>query len=404
MTELFTTSQIEASEDNLPKEIEVLQEGAWKDMPGRPDFEITASDIEEYATNFNKGVRPGVAINIEHDRDPHFGKQAAGWISGAIARVKENGKKALFVTPDFNKMGGELVGDKRFRFVSAEFVPRSLGGQRDAEGKGTLSNVLKKVSLTNEPLMKDLPAIMASEAGAENISVLTVQLATDSIKNNQGDQQVNLEALRGKQKTEVSAGELTFLESHKSELSTAEVTKFFGEVAASEDTVTIKASELSAKDTKIAELQAQVKASEGTEARITELEKAANLGVKASEELAKTKATAIVDEHIKRGAIKSDSRDFWSGQLIKASEEDATALEAQLKELPSSALLGDAKGDKKNGEAGGGALKQLNEKAEELIKASEGKLDYTKALLQARAENTVLASEADAEAANGEIA
>lgn len=410
LNELITTTQIDAAEDNMPTELEVLQENAWKNMPGRPDFSISASDLDEFASNVNDGIRAGVPINVEHDNDPRFGKQAAGWIKSARTKLNASGKKALFVTPDWNNLGKELVGDKRFRFLSAEFVPRSLGGQPDAEGKGMLHNVLKKVSLTNNPLMKDLPAISASEdAAGTNISGLTIQITPPIINASEGTITLKLDQIRTKEVSEISAAEKDFLVEHKSELSADELKKFEleaseekkPEVKATEEMVEVKASEL-------AELRGKASEAEKMETRLSDLEKAANAGVKASEQLAKNEAETLVDKHIKRGAVKSDQKDTWVGQLIKASADDHTALEGMLAGLPDNELVeGKAKGSTETN-PGGGASKQLVEKADELIKASEDKdgkptLTFDKALMQARANNQVLASEADAEASNGEV-
>lgn len=397
---MFTTSTIFASETELPEEIEVLQENNWKDMPDRPDFSVSAADLDDYVNNFKSNIRAGVPIDIEHRESKTFGEQAAGWVKDVYTKVKDNGKKSLFVKPEWNSLGKELVGDKRFRFVSAEFNPKSLGGYTDPEGKGKFSNVLKAVTITNRPLMKDLPAIMASEDN-ESTSALTIQFSPGIINPNQGAKLVDLNAIRGKDVSALSQEEKSFLTEHKTDLSAAEQTKFglaeapAEPVKASEDSVTIKASEL-------AELREKAGKVEGFEDRMSKLEAAANAGVKASEELALTKAHAVVDEHIKRGAIKSDQRDFWSGQLITASEEARTKMEAALKDLSGNTILATDMAGDGSATAGAGATKQLMEKAEETVKASEGKTDFTTALLSARAANPDLAKEADAEAANGE--
>lgn len=405
-TELYSTREVMAAEAvELPTEIEVLQEDAWNGMDGRPDFEVTASDIDDYVNNYKTSpIQPDIPMDIEHGEDPHFGKRAPGWIKDVYAKTKENGKRALYVKPEFNQLGTDLVKDKQFKYVSAEFYPRSLGGKKDPEGKGVLSNILRAVTITNRPLMKKLPALMASEDAGKSTSVLTYQLRVGTINSNEGAENVNLAAIIGKDPATVSASEKTFLAEHKSEMSTADQIKFGlaeADTTVTATDVTIKASELAAKDAKIAELEAKVTASEGLEGRMAKLEIAANAGVKASEELANTKAQAIVDEQIKRGALKSDQRDFWTGQLVKASETDRTALEASLKELPSNEILASAKGDD-TANAGGGASKQLIEKADEVVKASEGKTNFNDALMRVRGEHKELAKEADLENTTGE--
>lgn len=403
--ELYSTREILAAETaELPTEIEILQEDSWKGMDGRPDFEITASDVDEYASNYKTlDIQPDIPMDIEHGTDARYGSAAPGWIKDVYAKTKENGKRALFVKPEFNSLGTGLVKDKQYKYVSAEFYPRSLGGKKDPEGRGTLSNVLRALTLTNRPLMKKLPALMASEDAGKSTSVLTYQLRVGTINSNEGADKVNLAAILAKTPSEVLATEKTFLEEHKSEMSTADQIKFglAEPVVTATDEVTIKASELAAKDAKIAELEAKVTASEGLTERIAKLEVSAVAGVKASEELAKTKAETIVDAQIKRGALKPDQRDFWTGQLIKASETDRPLMEANLAGLPSNTILAGTVGDD-SANAGGGASKQLIDKADETIKASEGKMAFNDALMQVRAENPTLAKEADLEATNGE--
>lgn len=408
MNELYTTTEIvEASEDNLPQEIEVLQENAWKNMPGRPDFSVSATDLDEYVDNFKSKKRAGVPIDIEHGKDPTFGNQAAGWISDMMVKTKENGKKALFVKPDWNGLGSKLVGDKRFKFVSADFIPASLGGIQDKEGKGLLKNVIRKITITNTPLMKDLPAIMASE-DAESTSGLTYQVSPAIIKSNEGAEQVNLEAIRAKSAADLSAEEKTFATEHKADFSAAEQVKLGLAEAPKPDVSATEGDEkVTLTKAEYTELKTKADSATGLVERMTKLEGAVTAGVKASEELANTKAEAVVDSHIKRGAIKQDARESWTKQLVQASEDNRKELETMLTGLPSNEILASEKGDGTPGEAGAGAIKLLNVETDKIMDASKGAdgkptKDYTAAMLEARAANSVLASEADAEAANGE--
>lgn len=350
----------------LPAEIQILEEGSWKDTPNHPDFELTKTDLGEFADNFNKGVRKGVPIDIEHKNDPHFGTQAAGWIKEVYTKVADNGKMGLFGKPDWNNLGKELIGDKRYRFVSAEFNPSSLP-YTDPEGKlGTLKNVLKAVTVTNHPLMKGLQPVTASDD--KNISGLTSRLLGHIIYAEEGEKTVSktLAEVLKLSKEELNDEYRKVLTDNADKLSEAELAKFEiakpaekkeeaapeptpALVAADDKTVSLKAGEVVVKASELAALEAGVK-----------------LGIKANEKLVRNEVKEIVSGHVKRGAIKADSADGWTEMIVKADEEGSKLLKKQLSELPANAMLAGERGTDEKGSIGS-AADTLNQAADKIM-------------------------------------
>src|SRR5579875_1784829 len=130
------TSYLEITADdqgNLPQDIEVLRPVQIRNSPTKPDFEVTSNDLSDYVTNFRAGLRKGVPIDIEHGQDPTFGQRAAGWVKDLYVKADDSGNQSLMAKVEWNKLGSELVSDKQFRFISPQFVPKSLGAYEDPE-------------------------------------------------------------------------------------------------------------------------------------------------------------------------------------------------------------------------------------------------------------------------------
>lgn len=385
---LHTFTEIKAADTaNMPVEVEILREGSW-DGPNHPKFDITAQDIDEYAQNFNAGLRKGVPIDIEHRTSKKYGEDAAGWIQEVFATTLENGKRALMGKPEWNGLGTELVGDKRFRFVSAEFIPRSLGAYADPEGKGKFRNVLKALTITNNPLMKDLKPLTATagstDAGGDGASS---EFMNNIIYADEGVKSVTLDEIRKKAPDAVTADDKVVLEQHKTELSLAERAAFGLDVAvtpvkpepvkAADGTVTVKASELAAMEAKMADLTIQ-----------------AGEGVKAMAQLKASKTEAEVEKHVARGAIKADDSTKWVDRLVKASESDYAMLTETLDALPDNEKLkaGEKGADDKGAIAGQeAALATVRAYATEhgisfseaMVKATEGNVELARQLMPA---------------------
>jgi phage I-like protein len=169
--------EIKASEDGtLPNEIQIMPIGEWDTVPyGK--LIISHDDLQEMVDNYNKGVRAGVPIDVDHD-----GKAAAGWINSL--KVKEDG---LYAAVEWTPLGAKLLGEKQYRFFSPEFNPEYV----DPENKHLqIDNVLIAGSLVNRPLFKELQPLVAHEAGKNSPLTTTKIVPMLFIENNMNAQEL----------------------------------------------------------------------------------------------------------------------------------------------------------------------------------------------------------------------
>lgn len=194
---------------------------------------------------------------------------------------------------------------------------------------------------------------------------------------------MNLDALRVKERDALSVPELDFLAEHKKELSTDEAKKFQLDATVVEDNKV----ELSAED------KQTLDAIKGGTKKLVDA---------SSEVVEKTRLDALegtinryreqevkdlLTGHVKRGAIKQDQTDFWSKQMLAATDEGTRKdLETALAALPSNEQLAvKARGTGEDVVAGATAREQLDvlAKAEVAKAAKDGKtLLYADALKQ----------------------
>lgn len=364
---IITQVRIEAdSEGHAPKSIQLLHVGEWN-APWHGDFEITEADIHEFVRNFEAGVGlqaddKQAPVNYGHNS----ADKAAGWIESVRAESVD-GLLSLMGDVRWTPQGAQKIADKEYRYISPEFNPRSLRWEDPEEEWRFVANVLTGAGLTNIPLFKKLKPVMASARPG-------------SSKNNQGEDHMDLAALRAKNKEDLEEAELTFLGEHKAELSTEELAKFefttedsgagTGEgedqgegedeqkpnVQASAKTVSISASELSA-------LKASAKRADELAAKIDRQE-----------------AETVVDKAINAGQIKSGDRENWTNQILASQGTARKGLETLLASLPKNEQLSVEAGSSAEG-SGDSATTQVFSKATEMVKA-DSKLSHRDAVLQ----------------------
>jgi hypothetical protein len=385
--EFETVAEIDAAEGAaLPTEIEILRPVKITKSPTKPDFEVTAADLDEYAANYKAGVRKGVPIDIEHGLDPTFGQRAAGWIKDVYVKATEKGPR-LMAVPEWNKLGGELVSDKQFKFISPQFVPRSLGAYEDPEGHGKFYNVLKAVTITNKPLFKSLNALSASEI---NESGLTYHLLENIIYATERSI-MNLEQVRVKSPSVLDDAEKKFLAEHRNELSASELIGFGLDVKTAEVKPEVKA-EVKASEVKAAET-VTIDATElaTMKASIAALEIKANEGVKASEALKAKEVSEFVETHVKRGAIKAGEAEATTKMILAS--EDADGMKTLITNLPDRIIAAGEQGESDKGSLGN-AQTAIEAKTKEILASEDGKsLDYATALKMTLNSNPELARE-----------
>lgn len=408
-------SQVVFADDSalaLPTEVELLKPGDWTNAPNHPSFQVTESDIDEYVEH--ESLRAALPINLEHEEKTG----AHGWLGGLFKR-----DGALWGKTDWTEPGVERLTKRMNRFISPEFSPH----YKDPETGKEYRNVLTGAALTNKPLFKGLRALVASEGGDPSLTSIT----SNSTIIAEGEQSVNLAEVIKKDPTALTEDEKNFLAEHKAELSVEDRTKFGLTDAANTDPTApaAPAAPAAATTTPVAPVApaaaattepaapaapaatapvAPVAASDGTVAisasELQALKDAAAQGVTANEHLIYIAASDKVKE--------------WSqGEtpVIKAGEDSQKrvtdfflTLDATQKAAFDVIMAGDLNGLKEVqvGEqgitdAGAGNLdaasQALSAKADEIVKASEGKTPFSQALKQASKENPSLGQAYNAE-------
>lgn len=413
---VFRVTKIELdAQGQLPTKLMLMQTGEWPNSI-KGDFSISLDDLKQIKQNFDNGVgfptedaSTGLAIDFKHEYDD----QAAGWIKGLELVEDGQGGGQLFANPvEWSDVGAQAVQNGRFKCISPSGYFGKKGTRFSAwpnptNLKETVRNVLDGAGLTNIPFLRGMSPVRASAEPDQNddnaldYGKVVFISSVNKSQNNKGEH-MNVDELRVKDRDELSVPELDFLAEHKDELSAEEVTKFKldadggdgagdgGEGEGEDD----NKSTLSAEDSKmLADIKAgNLKVVKGSEVVVEKSELDALKG--SSLQYQTEKAEGIVDKHIGRGAIKADAKPFWTGQLLAATGEDRTNLEAQLEALPANEALGEEQGHGEDIAAGATAREQLHNIANEKIAAAAkaGKeMLYPEALKLAIRENPDIA-------------
>lgn len=291
VVDLETLTAAEGSKDGLPSEIPVLPKGEFMTLP-YGNMVLNDSVFEQMIGNFKAGIRRAVPIDIDHSYES---SRAAGWVKELV--IKADG---LWAVPDWNKLGKELVGDKIYKMISAEWSFDYVDPQKSTHHGA----VLVAATLTNRPLMQSMPTITASEKNnLTNSKSIMILLNTDM---------PTLEDILKKPVAERNDDDKKFLEEHKEELNDdqkAQLETEAKEVADAEAKAQKEKEEAEAKAQKEKE-EAEGEAEEAAEAGDVEAcEKALVKAGKTAEE-AKTAAEKMVKDK------KASNEDV----TIKASE------------------------------------------------------------------------------------
>lgn len=390
---LRTLISIKANDEGvLPNEIEILQAGMWR-TPWHGNFEVTASQLQEYADNFKKDVRAsssthGLPIDFEH----RTSDGAAGWITDLVVKGM-----SLWATIDWNKKGAEAIADKQYKFFSPEFQPEDY---EDPERAGNFyNNVLMGGALTTRPLFKGLTPVRANDGSQDDKKSLTQKSGSSIIyvkaaeKPNNEDN-MNLQQLLEKKASELTTDEQAFIKANVKELTAEQVKAYdFLDQAHKSD----KKDKKDANDKK-SDKKDDKKPVEGKDSVVISaseyklLQEKADKGVEAADKIAAIEASETVTKLLFASdkprlpiAAKEDAVAFY--QTLSASQKEA--FEGLVKQLPETKMfaeIGDANAvSKETGEA-------LDKKASELMKANE-KLTYSQALKMAGDQNPELAKE-----------
>jgi len=132
--------------DVATSEVQIAKTGKFKD-PRYGDFSITTGDFAKWISNF-KGLvlgqdKLGLPVDVDHSPEKKGTTEAAGWVTELEARSDE-----LWATVAWNTLGRELVGDRRYAYLS----PSYQHDFKDEQGKSH-GTALVGVALTNRPFL-----------------------------------------------------------------------------------------------------------------------------------------------------------------------------------------------------------------------------------------------------------
>jgi hypothetical protein len=291
----------------LPDEICVLPYGIWQTVP-YGEIRVDENVFNQMIANFNSKVRKAVPIDVDHD-----GGKAAGWITGLINK----GQEGLWAIADWTKYGKELLEDRLYRLFSPEWAFDYV----DPEYSTHHGAVLVAGSLTNRPVFKELPLLIANDGTESKDKDLTKGNKNMLLLSSEGNTMNKADILK-KPVAERSTEENDFL---------SKVTDFSTEEQAQLDAEKKTAEEAEAK-AKADKEAADAKAKEEAEAKAKE------------EEAAKTAAEkedlgACVASLIKTGKSEEEAKTAAEKMIadVKAAKENVSIKASELAELKKAA-------------------------------------------------------------------
>lgn len=192
-----------AKEGSLPSQVLVLPMGKWNTLP-YGIIEVNESQVDQMIANFETGVRKDVPIDVDHD-----GGKAAGWVK----KLKKT-SEGMIADIDWTPYGKELLENGEYKLFSPEWSFEYLDPLTSAAHGATFI----AGTLTNRPLFKQLPKLVANEQSAltQNSEIVLV-LA--------GEKNMNLEELIKKTIAELTLEEKAFIIEHQAELTEEQKTQ-----------------------------------------------------------------------------------------------------------------------------------------------------------------------------------
>lgn len=128
--------------------VQIGKVGSYKD-PRYGNFKITLSDFKFWIKNFtslNKADgRLGLPVDVDHGPETKGNTEAAGWLTEL--QIKAGGTE-LWAKAEWNDLGKELVGNRRYAYISPSYV----ANYKDETGKDH-GTALLGVALTNRPFL-----------------------------------------------------------------------------------------------------------------------------------------------------------------------------------------------------------------------------------------------------------
>jgi hypothetical protein len=156
------------SGEELSQEIQLLKTGDF--YHDGEILKITPDTLTALEKNFSEGVR-GIDLMLDYKHESE--DVAAAWFNKV--RLSADGKQ-LFATVDWTPRGRQVVKDREYRYVSAEFHPNYMNNETGKKHGPTLLGA----ALTNRPVIKGMkPTILSEQPNqSKDIQMKTVEELT----------------------------------------------------------------------------------------------------------------------------------------------------------------------------------------------------------------------------------
>lgn len=169
----FTNTQSKAymvrlSENDLKENrsvIQIMKSGAWDDDYGHGQFEITRDDLQMFKDNFdNREAGVDIFVDFEHaSAEPwKYADPTAGRAAGKFIALTIQGD-ALFAEIEWTKEAVSMIRDGQYNYFSPEFFTE----KKDAESGKVINNLLVAGALTNRPFLKNMVPVTATDRGSK---------------------------------------------------------------------------------------------------------------------------------------------------------------------------------------------------------------------------------------------
>lgn len=147
-----------AAEGTVTKRIQIAEIGKFRD-PRYGSFEITVADVDSWTRLLADEFQGEVPIDYDHNTDKAgpTGSKAAAWIKSIV----QDGVNVL-ADVEFTPDGAESVRNREYRYISPTFVADYKDKLQKSRGPALL-----RAALTNNPFLRDMPAISLSAAPLE---------------------------------------------------------------------------------------------------------------------------------------------------------------------------------------------------------------------------------------------
>lgn len=157
-----TPTEVILSAGKATSQVQIAKTGKFKD-PRYGNFTISLADFSKWIANFNtlhRGEgRLGLPVDVDHNPEKKGDTEAAGWITALSIKNNE-----LWATVEWNDLGQELVGNRRYAYLSPSYVH----DYKDEQGKSH-GTALVGVGLTNRPFLTMATVSLSAASFAEEL-------------------------------------------------------------------------------------------------------------------------------------------------------------------------------------------------------------------------------------------